>query len=194
MSDTNKKIGKVLGIGDKLKEFESDEKATKELSEEEKRKRHEERKEQVKKIKAEIAALRNCDDEKFIKDSLREVATIGLQSMRILQEEVEVDPTGRAVECMAAMSNAVSKSLKDLQSVDIDKEKLDIDKEKLNIRRQAALPKGQTTNNILVTGSVTDLLQTIKDQGFENEKEVEEEAEHEAFIESGKGTPFKKDK
>lgn len=185
------KISKVLGIGDKLRDHDegvNDES----LSEEDKRKRHQERKKEVAKIKAEISAMKKNADDDFIKEGLRELAGIGLQSMRVLQDELEVDPSGRAVECMAAMSNATAAALKGIQNVDIDKEKLNLEREKVNIKKQSALPSGQQTNNILITGSVTDVLQTIRDQQFENQEEIDEEVKEADYIERGNGTPFKK--
>jgi hypothetical protein len=185
------KISKVLGVGEKLRD--NDEGVDSEsLSEEEKRKRHEERKKEVAKIKADIAAMKNNTDDDFIKEGLRELASIGLQSMRVLQDELEVDPSGRAVECMAAMSNATANALKGIQNVEVDKEKLAIEKEKVSIKKQTALPAGQQTNNILITGSVTDVLQTIRDQQFKNQEEIDDEVKEAEYVEKGKGSPFKK--
>ena len=118
------------------------------------------------------------------------MAGIGLESMRVLQDELEYDPSGRAVECMAAMTNAVSSTLKNLQNVEIDKEKLKIDQEKVAIKKHSALGHNGTTNNILITGSVTDVLQTMKDGGFINEEEIKEVADKEEDIKTGGGTVF----
>lgn len=184
------KISKVLGVGEKLRDHDEgvDEAS---MSEDEKRKRHDERKKEVAKIKAEIANMKKNSDEDFIKEGLRELAGIGLQSMRVLQDELEVDPSGRAVECMAAMSNATAAALKGIQNVDVDKEKLALEKEKVNIKKNAALPAGHQTNNILITGSVTDVLQTIRDQQFQNQEEIDDEVKEAQYVEKGKGTPFK---
>ena len=188
MSNADDKLKKVLGIGDKIRDLEKDEKI--ELTEDEQRKRHEDRKEEVKKIKADIKKLKNNDDEKFIKDALREVAGIGLESMRVLQDELEYDPSGRAVECMAAMTNAVTSTLKNLQNLEIDKEKLSLDQQKVDIKRNSAIGHNGTTNNILMVGSVTDVLQSMKDGGFINDAEVNEVADKEEDISTGAGTVF----
>lgn len=185
-------IEKALGIGERLREEDAENNG---LSEDERRERAETRKKEVAKIKAEIGKLKNNPDEDFVKEGLRELAGIGLQSMRILQDEIEVDPSGRAVECMAAMSNAVGKALKDLQNVELDKKKMELEEEKVNVKKNTALPAGKTVNNVLVTGSVTDLLRAMKDGSFENQDDVDVEAlkevEHEENKETGK-SPFKK--
>ena len=186
---TKKSIENALGIGDKIRQLEEDENN---ISEEERRKRAEARKLEVAKIKAEIQKLKDNPDDDFIKEGLRELASIGLQSMRVLQDEVEIDPNGRAVECMAAMSNSVTTALKQLQSVELDKEKIEIEKEKVNIKKSATLPLGKTVNNVLVTGSVTELLKAMKDQSFQNQEEVDIEEVREIEIKESKGSPFKK--
>ena len=186
---TKKGIENALGIGDKIREMEDDEHG---VSEEDKRKRVEARKLEVAKIKAEIQKLKDNPDDDFIKEGLRELAGIGLQSMRVLQDEVEIDPNGRAVECMAAMSNSVTTALKQLQAVELDKEKIKIEKEKVNIKKSLNAPAGRTINNVLVTGSVTDLLKAMKDGGFENQDDLDIEQVKEVEMTESKGSPFKK--
>jgi hypothetical protein len=184
---TKKSIENALGIGDKIRQIEEDENN---INEDEKRKRFEVRKNEVSKIKAEIQKLKENPDDNFIKEGLRELASIGLQSMRILQDEVEIDPNGRAVECMAAMSNSVTAALKQLQSVELDKEKMKIEKEKVNIKKTASLPAGKTINNVLVTGSVSDLIKAMKDKSFDNQDELAMEEVRESEIRESKGSPF----
>jgi hypothetical protein len=187
---SKKGIEKALGVGDRLRELEDEEN---EVSEDEKKERAVARKKEVAKIKAEISKLRNNNtDEDFVKEGLRELASIGLQSMRVLQDEVEVDPSGRAVECMAAMANATNSALKNLQNVDLDKEKVELDREKVNIKKNQALPNGSTVNNVLVTGSMRDVLQAMKDGSFSNQDEVDIEKVKEIDEENSKGSPFKK--
>lgn len=181
-------IEKALGVGDKLRSLEDEENG---VSEQEKRERAEARKKEVAKIKAEIGKLRKNDDEDFVKEGLRELASIGLQSMRVLQDEVEVDPSGRAVECMASMANATNAALKNLQNVELDKKKIEIDQEKVNIKKNAALPSGNTYNNVLIAGSPRDVLQTIKDQCFNNQDDVDIEAVKEVDQEESDGSPYK---
>ncbi len=185
---SSKGIEKALGIGDKLRSMEDEERG---ISEEERRERAETRKKEVAKIKAEIGKLRKSDDEDFIREGLRELASIGLQSMRILQDEVEIDPSGRAVECMASMANATSSALKNLQNVDLDKKKLEIEQEKINIKKHAALPHGNTINNVLITGTMNDVLQAMKDGGFTNQDEVDIERVKEIDQEESEGSPYK---
>ena len=186
---SSKGIEKALGVGDKLRALEEEENG---VNETERRERAETRKKEVAKIKAEISKLRKNDDEEFVKEGLRELASIGLQSMRVLQDEVEIDPSGRAVECMASMANATNSALKNLQNVELDKKKVEIDQQKVEIKRKAALPNGTYNNNILVTGSMNDVLQAMKDGGFSNQDDVEIEKLKEVELEEGEGTPYEK--
>jgi hypothetical protein len=183
-----KKIDDLLEVGDKIRELEEGD-----TSDDDKRKRQNERKNAIKKINAEIAALKNNDDEKFVQESLREIATIGLSSMRVLQGEIEEDPSGRAVECMAAITNAVTNAVKQIQNRDIDERKIRVEEEKLTIKKNIALPGGTGTTNVLMIGSMKEVLGAMRDGEFENEDEIQEYLEEENYRNSGKGSPFKKD-
>lgn len=152
------KIDKALGIGDELKDLD------KEDSDDEKRLRFEERKKAVAQIKKDIKKIRENPDEHFIKENLRELATNGMIALRVIQEEIELNPNGRDVECMATMMNAVSSSLKELGSVENDKKKLDLEQQKVDLKRLISEKKpgiGMQQNNVFV-GSTNDLLKAIR--------------------------------
>ena len=181
-------IENALGVGDKLRSIEDE---ANNVSDDERRERSKIRKKEVAKIKADIEKIKDNPDIDFIKEGLKELASIGLQSMRVLQDEVEVDPSGRAVECMAAMSNATNTALKNLQNVAIDDRKIDLEEEKVSIRKSSALGNG-TVNNVLISGSVTDILQAMNDGSFSNQDEVDIENLREVEQSESSGSPYKK--
>jgi hypothetical protein len=158
MSRSKDKIDKALGIGDELKELDKQE------TDDEKKMRFEERKKAVAQIKKDLRKIRENPDEEFIKENLRELATNGMIALRTIQEEIELNPNGRDVECMATMMNAISSSLKELKEVDNDKKKIDMEQQKIDLKKLVTEKKpgiGMQQNNVFV-GSTNDLLKAIK--------------------------------
>jgi hypothetical protein len=189
------KIDKILDISDQMKDFDSgpSNKTQVAMKEEENRKKYLERKEQSDKIVARLEKLKECGDEKFIKETLKELTTIGLTALRTMQDEMNLDPSGRAVECMSAMTNAVTTAVKQLGDVENDKTKLGLEKRKVDIKEKSAtanLPNSNGGGNILVIGSMTDALKAIRNQGFDNAKEVDAIVQEEKKNKDSPGTPF----
>ena len=189
------KVDKILDISDQMKDFDSgpSAKTQKGMQEEEARKRYLERKEEADKVRAKLEKVKDLGDEKFIKEALKEITTIGLTSLRQMQDEMTLDPTGRMGECMSAMANAVTTAVKQLGEVENDKTKLELEKRKVDIKEKSAtanLPNANGSGNVLVIGSMTDALKAIRNQGFENMKEVEAIVEEEKKNRESPGTPF----
>jgi hypothetical protein len=189
------KVDKILDISDQMKDFDSgpSAKTQKGMQDEENRKRYLERKQEADKIVARLEKLKEGGDEKFIKETLKELTTIGLTALRTMQDEMNQDPSGRAVECMSAMTNAVTAAVKQLGDVENDKTKLGLEKRKVDIREKSAtanLPNANGSGNILVIGSMTDALKAIRNQGFDNAKEVDAIVEEEKKNRESPGTPF----
>jgi len=192
------KIDKILDISDQMKDFDSgpSPKTQKGMQDEENRKRYLERKQEADKIVARLEKLKEGGDEKFIKETLKELTTIGLTALRTMQDEMNQDPSGRAVECMSAMANAVTAAVKQLGDVENDKIKLGLEKRKVDIKEKSAtanLPNANGSGNILVIGSMTDALKAIRNQGFDNAKEVDAIVEEEKKNRESPGTPFSED-
>ena len=151
------KIDKALGIGDELKELDEN------TSDEEKRKRFEERKLAVQQIKKDLKKIRENPDEDFIKEHLRELATSGMVALRTIQDEIELNPSGRDVECMATLMNSIASSLKELKDVDNDKVKIGQKQQEIDLKKLRSTENGGrlTQNNVFI-GSVNDLRKAIK--------------------------------
>jgi hypothetical protein len=189
------KVDKILDISDQMKDFDSgpSAKTQKGMQDEENRKRYLERKQEADKIVARLEKLKEGGDERFIKETLKELTTIGLTALRTMQDEMNQDPSGRAVECMSAMTNAVTAAVKQLGDIENDKTKLGLEKRKVDIREKSAtanLPNANGGGNVLVIGSMTDALKAIRNQGFDNAKEVDAIVEEETKNRESPGTPF----
>jgi len=109
---------------------------------------------------AKKAAAENDND--FIKETLRELALMGLHAGRVLEDEIEVNAKGRDVECLAGIMNATRDALKKLQDVDLDDKKMTIEEKKLAIRQSSNGKPNLTQNNMFV-GSHNDMLKAMRD-------------------------------
>ncbi len=192
------KVDKILDISDQMKDFDSgpSAKTIQGMKDEENRKKYLERKEQADKIIARMEKLKESGDERFIKETLKELTTIGLTALRTMQDEMTLDPSGRSVECMSAMANAVTAAVKQLGEVENDKTKLELEKRKVDIKEKSAtanLPNSNGAGSIVVIGSMTDALKAIRQGGFDNAKEVEAIVETEKKNKESPGTPFPED-
>jgi hypothetical protein len=120
--------------------------------------------EKIQVMKDQIEARRKTGDEDYVKAALREVMEIGLQTSRTLQTEIEAHSEGRAVECLAAALNAVTSAAKELQEVEVKKEKNSIARESNEIKKIAFSNSGNqakiTNNNFF--GSPSDILDMMK--------------------------------
>jgi hypothetical protein len=192
------KVDKILDISDQMKDFDSgggtpSAKTIQGMKDEENRKKVLERKEQAEKIIAKMEKLKDCGDEKFTKETLKELITIGLTALRTMQDEMNLDPTGRSVECMSAMVNATTAATKQLGEIENDKKKIELEKRKVDIKEKSStanLPNSNGSGNILVIGSMTDALKAIRNQGFDNAKEVDAIVAEEKKNKESPGTPF----
>lgn len=143
---------------------------------EEQRIKYEQRKKEVEKIQKSIEALKNENDEEFIKKTLKELTTIGMCTLHQMQEEMLVDPSGRMGECMASLTNSIVAALKQISDMENDKQKISIEKEKLEVKKQVIQQTKNlsTTNNVVVIGSISEALKLIKDQQQEyQQKELQ---------------------
>jgi hypothetical protein len=159
MSEIDDSLKNALDIKDELSSLNKDEKPS---ADEEKFK---EKLENIQKMKTEIEARRKSGDEDYVKQALREVMEIGLQTSRALQTEVEAHAEGRAVECLAAALNAVTTAAKELQEVEVKKEKNSIARESNEIKRVAFSNNGnqpKLTQNNNFYGTPGDILEMMK--------------------------------
>jgi hypothetical protein len=172
MTEVDDSLKDVLNIKDELGELSKDDKPS---EDEEKFKQ---KLENINKMKTEIESRRKNSDEDYVKTALREVMEIGLQTSRALQTEVEAHAEGRAVECLAAALNAVTTAAKELQEVEVKKEKNLIAREQNDIKRSLVVANGGTpklTQNNNFYGSPSDILELIKKQQEKNIIEVKRE-------------------
>lgn len=188
------KIEAALDIADKMKQFDSKGSASSinYSKDQDLLQRAIERKEKIASIHAEMQKKKEYTDENFIKDNLRRLSELGMETLEVLKDEIQTDPSGRMAECMSSLANSTVNSLKELKEYDNDKKKLQIEEEKLNIRK-SAITAGGPTNNVLIVGKMTDVMKAIKDQEFSNMKEAETISAREVYEDSGPGTDFKKD-
>lgn len=125
-----------------------------------------------KEMKEEAKKAASENDKDFIKETLRELALMGLHAGRVLEDEIEVNAKGRDVECLAGIMNATRDALKKLQDVDLDEQKMEIEQKKLAIRQSNSGQARLTQNNMFV-GSHSDMLKALKD--MQNVSEVPED-------------------
>lgn len=158
MAKYKDKLDKALGIGEELSNLDSED------SDEEKKRRFEERKKSIIKIKKDLQKIKENPDEMFIKEQLKELTTSGMIALRTIQEEIELNPTGRDVECMATMMNAITSSLKELKETENDKIKIGQKQQEIDIKKLKSSSENRklTQNNVFV-GSVNELRKAIKD-------------------------------
>jgi uncharacterized protein (DUF3084 family) len=173
-NEVDKSLQDVLNIKDELGSL-NDEKEKPSADEE----KFKEKLEKIQAMKTEIEARRNSGDEDYVKKALREVMEIGLQTSRTLQTEVEAHAEGRAVECLAAALNAVTTAAKELQEVEVKKEKNAIARESNEIKRVAftnnnpSSPARITNNNFF--GSPAEILEMMKKAQSDKTKTIDVE-------------------
>ena len=112
------------------------------------------------------------NDKDFIKETLRELALMGLHAGRVLEDEIEVNGKGRDVECLAGIMSATRDTLKKLQDIELDEQKMEIEKKKLELRTISNNGQPKLTQNNMFIGSHADMLKALKDF-----KPLEESAE-----------------
>ncbi|MCS7316911.1 MAG: hypothetical protein NZZ41_01125 [Candidatus Dojkabacteria bacterium] len=184
---SKKKVQKILDIDDNQQEKLKDEKPLSfsdvaktipsesiDKKEQEEKEKYLERKKEAEKFSLLLNEIKNKKgDEEFIKESLKELSSIGMVSLRQMQEELLLDPSGRMGECMAALLNSVVNALKELNEIENEKKKIDIEKEKLDIKKQnlAKISNPNTTNNVVVIGSLADALNVLKNEAKKQEQE-----------------------
>jgi hypothetical protein len=159
MSDPDNSLKDALDIKDELSSFTKDEKPS--VDEEKFKKKLED----IQRMKEDIEARRKSGDEDYVKQALRTVMEIGLQTSRTLQTEVEAHAEGRAVECLAAALNAVTTAAKELQEVEVKKEKNNIAREGNEIKKALVCATGnqaKLTQNNNFFGSPSDILDMMK--------------------------------
>jgi hypothetical protein len=164
MSETDNSIKDVLNIKDELASFNDVKDKPSEDEEKFKKKL-----EDIQKMKMEIENRRKNGDEDYVKQALREVMEIGLQTSRALQSEVEAHAEGRAVECLAAALNAVTTAAKELQEVEVKKEKNSIAREQNEIKRNLIASNGsqklvQNNNFFGTPGDILDMMKKVQAQ------------------------------
>lgn len=163
-TEVDNSLKDALDIKDELSSLSKDEKPS--VDEE----KFKQKLEDIQRMKNEIEARRKNGDEDYVKQALREVMEIGLQTSRTLQTEVEAHAEGRAVECLAAALNAVTTAAKELQEVEVKKEKNSIAREGNEIKKAlvSANSGGQAkltqNNNFFGTpGEILDMMKKVKE-------------------------------
>lgn len=168
------KIDKALGITDNMDVGASDV-----LDEEVQKKKLEERKELVRTEKNSLNNLKKISnkDSDFIREMLKNLATTGATMVKVMEEEMQLDPRARSAETAAELINSVTSALDKLHSITQHEDKMDIEKQKVEIKKNNGnVPN--ITANIVAAGSISDLLKTFKNSGIEvgavdtQEKEV----------------------
>lgn len=157
------KIDKALGITDNM-----DVGASGVLDEELQKKKLEDRKELVKNEKSSLNNLKKISnkDSDFIREMLKNLATTGATMVKVMEEEMQLDPRARSAETAAELINSVTSTLDKLHSLTQHEDKMDIEKQKLEIKKNVGnVPT--LTANIVAAGSISDLLKSFKNNGIE---------------------------
>ena len=125
----------------------------------------------VKAAKEEMKKRQDEGDKDFIKETLREIAMIGVGAMHVMQDEIEVNGKGRDVECLAGLMNSTRDALKELQDVELDEQKMDLEKEKVEMRKNAGgNTAGRVTQNNLFVGTQEDMIKMVREAQKMTEK------------------------
>jgi len=167
-SVTEKRIEKALSIGDDLSNLENEPTDTDEKLAAERRQKL------AKELSKKLEKAKQFDDEKFVKEMLREVAEIGISVGRVLKEEAELTGEGRTAECLSSLLNSVTTAVKELQDVEVGKSKLGLEKEKIELRKiktDNGVPK---IGNGTVAMTTADLLRLMKKEEKIIDIEVED--------------------
>jgi hypothetical protein len=90
-------------------------------------------------------------------------------ALRTIQEEIELNPSGRDVECMATLMNSVASSLKELKDVENDKIKIAQKQQEIDLKKLKGDDKAKLTQNNLFIGSVRDLSKALKNIEIDSE-------------------------
>ena len=121
------------------------------------------------KMQMDLENKKNSGDESFIKEALREVISLGLQSGRIIQDEIVLNTSSRAAECLSTVLNSVTDAAKELKEYENDKTRIELEREKIDIKKSSSnVPKIQQNN---FYGSNKEFLKLLKDS--ENIKTIE---------------------
>jgi hypothetical protein len=163
MTEVDDSLKNVLDIKDELSSLNKDDKPS--VDEE----KFKEKLENIQKMKDQIESRRKSGDEDYVKQALREVMEIGLQTSRTLQTEVEAHAEGRAVECLAAALNAVTTAAKELQEVEVKKEKNliaregnEIKKALVNVNSGGQAKLTQNNNFFGTPGEILEMMKKVQ--------------------------------
>jgi len=150
-----KSIADILNI-DNDNSFDSSE-ADRELQ------KLEERKKQIDEFKKKFEEIQNStNDDEYMGKVLKELVGKGMVMLDALQREIEDCPRGRDVETAAAMMNAISGVIDNINKLKITNAKLDFERQKLELKKASIGGQPLTTNqNILMVGTTNDLMELL---------------------------------
>ena len=168
-SPSKDKIEKSLGIGDSFKTLD----VGTNPEDEEKRLRAEKREISVSEFKERWEKYRNgdTDNEKFVKDALKELAEMGMETIRVMKDETAMTGDYKAADAVATVTNAVISALNSINGVDVEKKKLEQKQQEIDNRAKSAADTKNITNNTVFVGSVNDILKKARGAVIDVKKE-----------------------
>lgn len=150
----------AIGIGDALKQLDMDETNQVSKEDDEKRRKLEDRKKYIADMKQDFDLMKKKPDLEFSADIYKELVMIDMEMLRITRKEMELDPQPRYVETAGSLTAAITSTLDSLRDIDNTKFDQGMEKEKLEIKKnQGAAAPGA---NIVMIGSMQDILKQAK--------------------------------
>jgi hypothetical protein len=117
-----------------------------------------------------LRELKSCEDEEFVREALKDLASQGRAIMSIIGSEIETDPSARSVEVAAKLLDALNNTLKSLIGIKFEKKRIDI--EELKVSR-ATKGDQRSTENVLLVGTFDELLEVIDQKRLPEPVEAE---------------------
>lgn len=118
----------------------------------------EERSDMMQNIEKDLQELDDYETESFVETSLRQVVQEGRTVLRFYRNEIECDPSPRAIEVYADLMESLGGLLETIINAQQNADKLDIEREKVEQEKQEGA-KGDT----IIVGDTSEIIEMIND-------------------------------
>jgi hypothetical protein len=161
------KLEKALGIGESLSKINLTRHPKEdEQSDEEKRELLAKRQESLKEFQEKQKKIRELDssDESFMKNSLKDLIELGIETAKLTKEELLMTANLDAANATASLINAVTSTIGQLHDLNHDHAKLDLEKTKVDMKGK----KGDGKNPAIAQMSTADMMKLLRSSSKED--------------------------
>ncbi len=155
-----KQLEDVLGIGDSLRQLDAEETNKVSNADDDERRKLEDRKKYIAEMKQDFDILKKKPDLEFSADIYKELVMIDMEMLRITRKEMELDPQPRYVETAGSLTTAITSTLDSLRDIEQVKFDQGMEKEKLDLKKSQGT--GAPGANVVMIGSMSDILKQAK--------------------------------